>query len=60
MAMARGGVSFADKPAPPVYSTISTRGPFDTISASSLASQLVSLMQPWDSVLLINEGSGVP
>ena len=38
----------------------STTTPFATADASWSASQLVSRMQPWDSDLLILDGSGVP
>ena len=34
--------------------------PGETSCASSAASQFVSRMQPWDSVLPMDEGSGVP
>ena len=38
----------------------STTTPFETILASSSASQLVSRTQPWEAALSIIDGSGVP
>ena len=42
------------------YSTNSTVTPLRTSEASSCASQLVRRMQPWELVLPISDGLGVP